>query len=128
MLPKSRFSKLIFGHSAGSTKLDRPHCKQFRQGVQNRYRPKGVFGKVVGNSQNASEMRQTCVKNASEMRQKCVKILLGKEEHPKCVRNASKLRPKCVKNARNTFGGEHLLDDTNKRQRLVGGVRVHFWW
>ena len=24
MLPKSRFSKPIFGHSAGSTKLDRP--------------------------------------------------------------------------------------------------------
>ena len=49
------------------------------------------------------------------MRQKCVKmglVLLGKEERPKCVRNASKLRRKCVKNARNTFGGEHLLDDT----------------
>ena len=29
MLPKSRFSKPIFGHSAGSTKLDRPHCKRF---------------------------------------------------------------------------------------------------
>ena len=31
MLPKSWFSKPIFGHSAGSTKLDRPYCKQFRQ-------------------------------------------------------------------------------------------------
>ena len=29
MFPKSRFSKRIFGDSAGSTKLDRPHCKQF---------------------------------------------------------------------------------------------------
>ena len=29
MLPKSRFSKPIFGHSAGSTKLDRPYRKQF---------------------------------------------------------------------------------------------------
>ena len=29
MLPKSRFSKPIFGHSAGSTKLDRPYCKRF---------------------------------------------------------------------------------------------------
>ena len=29
MVPKSRFSKRIFGESAGSTKLDRPHCKQF---------------------------------------------------------------------------------------------------
>ena len=28
--PKPRFSKLIFGHSAGSTELDRPYCKQFR--------------------------------------------------------------------------------------------------
>ena len=25
MLPKTQFSKLIFGHPAGSTKLDRPH-------------------------------------------------------------------------------------------------------
>ena len=71
-----------------------------------RYRPKGVFGKGVGNSQNASEMRQKCVRNAS-------KRVLGKEEHPKCVRNPSKLRQKCVKNPRNTFGGEHLLDDTD---------------
>ena len=39
-------------------------------------------------------------------------VLLGKEERPKCVRNRVKLRQKCVKNARNTFGGEHLLDDT----------------
>ena len=29
MLPKSRFSKPLFGHSAGSPKLDRPHCKRF---------------------------------------------------------------------------------------------------
>ena len=51
------------------------------------------------------------------MRQKCVKmglVLLGKEERRKCVRNPSKLRQKCVKVPRNTFGGEHLLDDTDK--------------
>ena len=30
MLPKSQFSKPIFGHPAGSTKLDWPHCKQFQ--------------------------------------------------------------------------------------------------
>ena len=64
-----------------------------------RYRPKGVFGKGVGNSKNASEMRQKWVKDASK--------LLGKEER-------SKMRQKCVKNARNTFGGEHLLDATKK--------------
>ena len=29
MLPKSQFSKPIFGQSAGSTKLDRPYCKRF---------------------------------------------------------------------------------------------------
>ena len=29
MLPKSRFSKPIFGRSAGSPKLDRPYCKRF---------------------------------------------------------------------------------------------------
>ena len=40
------------------------------------------------------------------------------------------MRQKCVKNARNTFGGEHLLDDTDPRlrsrnsdfaQEIVGG-------
>ena len=63
-----------------------------------RYRPKGVFGKGVGNSQNASEMRQKCVKMGL--------VLLRKEERPKCVRNPSKLRQKCVKNAlgRTPFG------------------------
>ena len=48
-----------------------------------------------------------------------------KRNVPKCVRNASKfigkrgtfqnaseMRQTCVKNACNTFGGEHLLDDT----------------
>ena len=45
------------------------------------------------------------------MRQKCVKrglVLLGKEER-------SKMRQNCVQKARNTFGGEHLLDDTDSR-------------
>ena len=28
MLPKSRFSKPVFGDSAGSTKFDRPYCKR----------------------------------------------------------------------------------------------------
>ena len=64
-----------------------------------RYRPKGVFGKGVGNSKNASEMRQKCVKMG-------LVFFLGKEESPK-------MRQKCVKKARNTFGGEHLSDDTD---------------
>ena len=49
-----------------------------------RYCPKGVFGKGFGNIQNASEMRQKCVRNGScftgkrgtsKMRQKSVKIV-----------------------------------------------------
>ena len=46
-----------------------------------RYRPKGVFGKVVG--------------NASKMRQKCFKVglvYLEKRNVPKCVKIASKIR------------------------------------
>ena len=31
MLPKIQFSKPMFSHPAVSTKLDRPHCKQFRE-------------------------------------------------------------------------------------------------
>ena len=73
-----------------------------------RYRSKGVFGKGVGNSKNVSEMRQKCVKNASKM----ALVLLGKEERSKMRQKCVNLRQKCVKNARNTFGGEHLLDDT----------------
>ena len=42
---------------------------------------------------------------------------MGKEERRKCVRNPSKLRQKCVKNPRNTFGGEHLLDDASTQNR-----------
>ena len=53
-----------------------------------RYRPKGVFGKGVGNSRNASEMCQKCVKM-------CL-VLLGEEERSKmrqnCIKNASKMR------------------------------------
>ena len=67
----------------------------------------GVLGKGVGNNKNASEMRQKCVKMGL--------VLLGKRgTFQECVRNASKMRLKCVKNARNTFGGEHLLDDTDR--------------
>ena len=55
------------------------------------YCPKGVFGKGAGNSK----------KNASKMR--------GKRG---TFQNASEMRQNCVKNARNTFGGERLLDDT----------------
>ena len=49
-------------------------------------------------------MRQKCVKNGSKMRQKWVLFYWKK-------RNV----PKCVENARNTFGGLYLLDDTELR-------------
>ena len=81
-----------------------------------RYRPKGVFGKGVGNSENASEMRQKCVKNASKMRL----VLLGKEER-------SKMRQNCVNNAQNTFGGEHLLDDTENNLLPIRVVETVLW-
>ena len=69
------------------------------------YRPKGVLGKGVGNNKNASEMRQTCAKMG--------RVLLGKEE----------MSQKCVKNARKTFGGEHRLDDTEKKVQDIGFLK-----
>ena len=74
-----------------------------------RYRPKGVFGKGVGNSQNASEMRQKCVKNASEMRQNG-SCFIGKrgtfKMRQKSVKIASKMRQKCAEHlwGRTPFG------------------------
>ena len=56
-----------------------------RCGHHCRYRPKGVFGKGVGNS-----------KNASEMRQKCVLFYWEETNLPKCVKIASKMRQKCA--------------------------------
>ena len=65
-------------------------------------------------SRKRCRQQQECVRNASEIGQKCVKnvpkwVLLCWEKRnvPNCIKNESK----CVKNARNTFGGEHLLDD-----------------
>ena len=67
-----------------------------------------------------------CVRNASEMRQKCVRnaskwVLFYWEKRN--VQNASEMRQncvtKCVKNARNTFGGEHLLDDIDLLLRVA---------
>ena len=59
--------------------------------LKNRYCPKGVFGKGVGNSQSASEMRQKCVRNASKW------VLFYWEKRN--VQNASEIRQNCVKNA-----------------------------
>ena len=81
-----------------------------------RYRPKGVFGKGVGNSQNASEMRQKCVKNASETRQNG-SCFIGKRGTPKMrqksVKIKSKMRQKCA---------EHLWGRTP-----FGRYRISIW-
>ena len=76
-----------------------------------RYRPKGVFGKGVGNSQNASEMRQKCLKNASKW------VLFHWDKRgtskmrQKSVRNASKMRQKCAEHlwGRTPFGRYRIL-------------------
>ena len=81
--------------------------------ILDRYRPKGVFGKGVGNSKNASEMRQKCVKNASEMRQNGSSFIgkrgTSKMRH-KCVKIASKMRQKCAEHLwwRTPFGRYRL--------------------
>ena len=62
------------------------------------------MGKGVGNNKNASEMRQNAPK--------WVLFYWEKRNVPKCIKHESKMRLKFVKDARNTFGGEHLLDDT----------------
>ena len=80
----------------------------------------GIIQKVFSEKASAiARMRQKYVRNASKMHHKCVKmglVLLGQKERckmrPKCVKIASK----CVKNVRNTFGGEHLLYDTELTQ------------
>ena len=53
---------------------------------------------------------QKCVRNASKMCPKCALFYWKRGT----FQNASEMRQKCIKNARNTFGGEHLLDDTDK--------------
>ena len=80
-----------------------------------RYRPKGVFGKGVGNSKNASEMRQKCVKIGL--------VLLGKEERPKmrqkCVKIASQMRQKCAEHlwGRTPFGQYRLERGANSQRK-----------
>ena len=80
-----------------------------------RYRPKGVFGKGVGNSKNASEMRQKCVRNASKMRQSG-SCLLGKEER-------SKMRQKCVKIASKMRQNGRYREPPAAAQFFVGNAR-----
>ena len=83
-----------------------------------RYRPKGVFGKGVGNSKNASEIPQKCVKNGScfigprgtfQMRQKCVKI-------------TSKMHQKCAEHlwGRTPFGRYRFLRSQKLRFMVLG--------
>ena len=70
----------------------------------------GIVQKVFSEKASAiARMRQKCVRNTSEMRQKWVLLYWEKRN----VQYASEIRQNCVKNSRNTFGGEHLLDDTD---------------
>ena len=86
---------------------------QVQQGVaeRGRYRPTGVLGKGVGNSQNASEMRQKCVKNASEW----VLFYWGKRGTSKMCHKSVKIAPKM----RGTPLGENTFWTIPK-----GGIRT----
>ena len=89
----------------------------------NWYRPKGVFRKGVGNSKNASEMRQKCVKMGL--------VLLGKEERSKMrqkwVKIASKMRQKCAEHLwrRTPFGRYRLKERGAKGTQNGGRNLVH---
>ena len=93
------------GQMLDTSRLRSAQTRSQSQEKKSRYRPKGVLG-GVGNSKNASE-------TASNMRQKCAKMGLVLLRKRGTFQNAS-LRQKCVQNAQNTFGGEHLLDDTEQ--------------
>ena len=68
----------------------------------------GIVRKVFSEKASAiARMRQKCVRSASTMRQNG-SCLLGREERSKMRQKMSKM----YQNARNTFGVEHLLDDT----------------
>ena len=105
MTPKHPFWRGLSGINSGGPIRSRallftPELSNGGRLDNPRYRPKDVFGKGVGNSTNASEMRQKCVKNASSG-----SCFIGKRG---TFQNASDMRQNCVKNARNTFAGEHL--------------------
>ena len=92
----------------------------------NRYRPKAVFGKGVGNSQNASEMRQKCVKNASEIRQNgsCFIGKRGTSKMRQVRQNASKMRHKCAEHlwGRTPFGRYRMKE---RDMTLDGPIRAN---
>ena len=60
-----------------------------------------------------ARMRQKCVRNVSKMRQNGSRFIGKRGTFQDASEMRQKLRQKCVKNARNTFGGEHLLNDTD---------------
>ena len=105
LLEASQKANLSFKSPSPKTHLNRTgsvFALPIRSLLKSRYRPKGVFGKGVGNSQNASEMRQKYVKMGL--------VLLGKEERSKmrqkCAKIASKMRQKCAEHlwGRTPFG------------------------
>ena len=92
-------SKLLSKPTRCTTK---PHPAVAGKSGEDRYRPKGVFGKGFCNSKNVSEIRQKCVKMGL--------VLFGKEERSKmrqkCVKIASEMRQKCAEHlwGRTPFG------------------------
>ena len=82
----------------------------------------GVVQKVFSEKASAiARMRQKCVRNASKIRNASKWVLFYWEKRN--IQNASEMRQKYVKNVRNTFGGEHLLDDTEMREGRMTGDR-----
>ena len=89
-----------------------------KEGYILRYRPKGVFGKGVGNSKNASEMRQKCIKNASKW------VLFCWEK--RTFQNVSEMRQKCAEHlwGRTPFGRYWILRRPDSRE-LIRRIRAN---
>ena len=93
---------------------EHPILKILQRATFFRYRPKGVFGKGVGNSQK-------CVRNASEMRQNG-SCFIGKrgtsKMRQKSVKIASEMRQKCAEHlwGRTPFGRYRFLRGVNSLQ------------
>ena len=81
----------------------------------------GIVQKVFSEKASATaRMRQKRVRNASKMRQNG-SCFIGKRG---TFQNASEMRQNCVENARNTFGGEHLLDNTEIHFAIISTQMV----
>ena len=97
------------------TKICAPKICAKKTGLNIRFVWKMEARKKTHKKKSAPNLRKTpAPSNASEMRQKCV-LFVEKEER-------SKMRQKCVKNARNTFGGEHLLPKYPRAHKIKSAL------